>query len=550
MADMRRFLDLTGLGIYDELIKGVISTGDASTLGEAKKYFDDNKGLFEAAGTVKTAQEALQAAIDAVDAKVAAITDGESIDSFADVEAALAGKQAVGDYATKAEAQSYADAKDSAIAEAKKVGTDAQSALDAYKTDNNAAVEALDAKIGEIPEGATATDVIGYVQERTSGIATESALSELQAAVAQAQKDIDAVEADYLKAADKTALEGEITAVETAVATEKSRAEGKEAELAASIKAISDNYLKASDKEELQDNIDTLTGVVETLSEGVDADKVDGVKDLIAYVEEHGAEVTGMQESIADNAEAIEGVVGRMDTAEGKITAVEGAVATKAEQSVLDEAVEALENADAGQIERIAALESAIGESGSVAEDIAAAKQEAINESATAAAAKDAELETKITAAYKKYADDEDALIEARVATLETASATHALNTDVEAVSGKVTTLEGKVSTLETEMDAAQEAIDAKASAADLTALAGRVTTTEGKITTLEGEMNAVEGRLDDAEDTIAEKADASTVEALANRMTTAETNISANTTALSKFTEITESEINSLFAQ
>lgn len=55
-------------------------------------------------------------------------------------------------YATKTEAQGYADAKDAAIADAKKAGTDAM------------------AKIGTIPEGATATTAIGYVDEKIAAI--------------------------------------------------------------------------------------------------------------------------------------------------------------------------------------------------------------------------------------------------------------------------------------------------------------------------------------------------------------------------------------------
>nr|DAT89085.1 MAG TPA: hypothetical protein [Caudoviricetes sp.] len=64
--------------------------------------------------------------------------------TMADVEAK--------DYATKTEAQGYADAKDTAIADAKKAGTDAM------------------AKIGTIPEGATATTAIGYVDEKIAAI--------------------------------------------------------------------------------------------------------------------------------------------------------------------------------------------------------------------------------------------------------------------------------------------------------------------------------------------------------------------------------------------
>lgn len=55
-------------------------------------------------------------------------------------------------YATKAEAQGYANAKDAAIAEAKKAGTDAM------------------AKIGTIPESATAKTAIGYVDEKIAAI--------------------------------------------------------------------------------------------------------------------------------------------------------------------------------------------------------------------------------------------------------------------------------------------------------------------------------------------------------------------------------------------
>lgn len=55
-------------------------------------------------------------------------------------------------YATKTEAQGYADAKDTDIAEAKKAGTDAM------------------AKIGAIPEDAKATTAIGYVDEKIAAI--------------------------------------------------------------------------------------------------------------------------------------------------------------------------------------------------------------------------------------------------------------------------------------------------------------------------------------------------------------------------------------------
>ena len=91
---------------------------------------------------------------------ISAIKDGTTIDSFADVETALAGKQDAGDYATKTEAQGYADAKDAAIAAAKKAGDDAQADVNALETyvgtftavgDEITVVGYVDAKIAAIP---------------------------------------------------------------------------------------------------------------------------------------------------------------------------------------------------------------------------------------------------------------------------------------------------------------------------------------------------------------------------------------------------------------
>ena len=67
------------------------------------------------------------------------------------------------DYATKTEAQGYADAKDTAIAEAKKAGTDAQGAVDA-----------LSNKVGSIPEGSSAITVVGYVDEKVGAIPAQT----------------------------------------------------------------------------------------------------------------------------------------------------------------------------------------------------------------------------------------------------------------------------------------------------------------------------------------------------------------------------------------
>lgn len=265
-------------------------------------------------------------------------------------------------------AKDYADGKDAAIAEAKKAGTDAaaaagaadgkavaaQNAADAAQAD----VDALELLVGTLPEGTAAKDVVDYVNVKTAGIATDAALEELQNQLNGAQGAIDAIEADYLKAADKTELEGKVTAEETA------RTEADNS-LSARIKAVEDDYLKAADKEELQGNIDTVSGAVERLTNGVSAEEVDGVNDLIQYVKDHGTEVTGMKKDISDNASAIDGVAGRVTTAEGKITAVEGAVATKTEKTYVDDADKALSD-------RIATIEGKFTEGEGSVEDMIA----------------------------------------------------------------------------------------------------------------------------------------------------------------------------------
>ena len=65
-----------------------------------------------------------------------------------------------------------------------------------------------------------------------------------------------------------------------------------------------DNAIDAA-ADELQENINTVSAAVELLTNGASADEIDSVNDLIDYVNEHGAEVTGMKADIAANTKAI-----------------------------------------------------------------------------------------------------------------------------------------------------------------------------------------------------------------------------------------------------
>lgn len=299
----KTYISLDKLRVYDEKIKGLIDTKDAATLKSAKDYADGLAVNYDAAGSAASAL---------VDAKA------------------------------------YADGKDAAIQAAHKAGTDAAAAAsvaDGKAVAAQGEVDALEAYVGVIPEGATSTNVVAYVQEKTSGIATEGAMTELGNRVGVVEGKVANIEKDYLVAADKTELEGKITEANTAVATEQSRAEGEEAKLAGRIKTIEDDYLKGSDKTELADAIsdeaeraagveeglaarikaveddylvaadkEALQAQINTIMNNPDAEgAINSINEFTAYVTEHGTIAEGFRtdidknkEDIAANAKAIE----------------------------------------------------------------------------------------------------------------------------------------------------------------------------------------------------------------------------------------------------
>ncbi len=63
-----------------------------------------------------------------------------------------------------AQAKSYADGKDTAIAAAKKAGDDAQSTIDSYKTSNDTRVKAVEDSIGTVPSDKTVVEMISDAQ--------------------------------------------------------------------------------------------------------------------------------------------------------------------------------------------------------------------------------------------------------------------------------------------------------------------------------------------------------------------------------------------------
>ena len=88
-------------------------------------------GVSEGANKVEKSDTNGNIKVDSAEVVVYTHPEKHAIADVDGLQDALDGKQAVGDYATKTEAQDYADAKDEAIAAAKKAGDDAQATADA-----------------------------------------------------------------------------------------------------------------------------------------------------------------------------------------------------------------------------------------------------------------------------------------------------------------------------------------------------------------------------------------------------------------------------------
>lgn len=400
MADTKKFISLAKLGVYHEKEVARVASVVSAAKGEATAYTDQVAANLETKGAAAAVQTKLDEEVTRAKA--------------AEAEALAAAQAAQGE------------------------------------------VDALETYVGTIPEGATATDIVGYVQEKTTGIASSETLQALTDRVGQVETDIDNIEKDYLKAADKT-------------------------ELSNAISAISNDYLKAADKTELQGGIDTNAQAIAAVKEDVDyffkdalgdtdAQQVkDTLKEIQDYIDSDATAAGEMTASIQQNATAIGAVEGRMDTAEADIDELQAKFG-EGEGSVADMI------ADAVAAEK-AAREAADAE-------VQADADKGIEDAAAALAAANA---------ASAHADELNGAMDTRVKSLETASATHALASDVTALAGRVTTAEGEIDTLQTEMDAVEAlaaanktaheanaaAIALKASQADLEALTTRVVTLE-----------------------------------------------------------------------
>lgn len=364
----KKYLDLAGLTGYDAKIKAAIDAKDATTLQGAKAYADSLGANYDAAGSAATAKtQAVQEA--------KGYTDGE----ITKVNAAVAAAKKTAD-------KGVADA-----AAAKAAADKAQGAVDSLKT-----------YVGTIPEEAAVDSVVAYIDKKTSGLANDGVMKELQTTVAQHTTDISG-----LKTRMGTA-EGNITAVQ-------GEADANKAKVDTLIGADTGKSVRTIANEELVTQL-----IPDTASETLDT-----LKEIADWIQKHPNDAAAMNTAI----EKLKTLVGTIPVG---VTATNIAdyiaeVKTALEQSIAAEKSRA-EGVESGLRTDVDALKESVGET-SVATQIEAAKQAAINAAATDATKK----------ADKALAD----------AKAFTTTETGKVKTSVDALSGKVTAAEGKITALE-----------------------------------------------------------------------------------------------------
>lgn len=266
---------------------------------DGAQYVQINKDTGMTSIEVTGDGNAITAAVYDADGRKLTLTKGATYMTSADVDGKIntkVGELKIGD-TTYDTVKAYVDQKTSGIA------TDASlSALTARVTTAEGEIDALQAAIAE---GGAVT--LAIADAKKAGTDAQAAADQAKADAAAAQADVDTLEGKVGIVADGKTVVSMIGDVETAY-------KAKDAELAASIKAISDNYLTSVDKTELQGNIDKK---VDQTSYNAKVTALETADTTLQTNIDNEAKTR----KDADNAQ-----VARIATLEGQITGLSGAM--------------------------------------------------------------------------------------------------------------------------------------------------------------------------------------------------------------------------------
>ena len=428
----KKYIDLAGLTHYDEKIKAVIDSKDAAALKSAKDYADGLSVNYDAAGTAET--------------KVNELANGQVKTNTEAIATLNGGANTEGSVAKAvADAKAGLETKISAV-DAKAVA--AQTAADNAKS----AADAVDAKVGAVPEGSTV-------------------MTEIQKVKDAAYNDAEVRGLIKTNADNITALTGRADAVEGKVTTLIGEDTGKSARTIAN-----EELTKQLIPENAKDSLDTL-------------------QEIAAWIQNH-----------PDDASAMNAAIAALKTKVGDIP--EGATATTV-VAYIKELVDAEKvratGVESGLDTRVNAVEAKLGDGeGSVSKQIEAA----VKVESDARIAADSALDGKITTA-KAAADKAQGDVDA----LKDVVATKAAASDVTALTTRVTAAEKDIDDLQAAIapDGKVTAAIADAKAAGTTAqatadknksdIAALNTTVGGHTTTLSSQgdrISALENKVGD----------------------------------------------------
>ena len=332
--------------------QGYADTAAADALADAKEYVNEVTGG-------KTVSESINATIanystTAQMNEAIAAAKGEAVKHANDLDKAM--DERVDALEADTHTHSFVESelnliKAGDVAKWNAAEQNAKDYADGLNTAMDSRVDALEAKF-------TGEDSVA--DQIADAVAAEAKLRE--DADAELQNAIDAIEADYLVEADKTALQGAIAALDELVGDEAVSKQITDVTnpLAARVKAVEDDYLKAADKTELTNAIATAKqeAVATVLGEGTSAD-FDTLKEVADWILSDTTGAAALQKDVAaikadylkaaDKTE-LEGKItaaqNAADKAQGEVDALEGVVAKKAAQAdleALDDRVEAVE---------------------------------------------------------------------------------------------------------------------------------------------------------------------------------------------------------------
>lgn len=579
MAEIKKYLDTAALTTLVEEIK----KADVATLNSSKSYADGLAKNYDSAGSAATAESNAKAYTDAL-ANGQVATNKSDIETLkgtgeGSVAKAVADAKALVDADVDA-VESIANKNKEDIAAINNAESGILAQAKAYADTEVAEVQGnvdtLSGYVGTFTHD-TAKTVVEYINAKTDGIATSGNLEALGSRVTAVEGKVATIEGDYLKSADKTALEGQISAkadqtaldevsgVANAAATkvaleeEVNRAKGEEARIEGLVTA------EAAKAREEEGKLDARLVEVETFFKTAEGETLDQALDTLVeiqgYITSEGAAADQMVLDIAANKKSIEDHIATDHDFAGADAALkselEGQINAKADSSVVTElsgkvstneqAIEALQGVDTTLSGRIDVLEGQLGESGSVAEDIEAAKQEAISTAAGDATSKANTAESNA----KGYADGLNTAMDARVAVVEGKAHEHTNKSELDLiVSGDKAKWDAAAAKAHEHANSAELAKIVDGDVAKWNAAEGNAKTyADGLNTAMTTKVDGIGGRVSTLETTIVDKAEQDDLEALTTRVSTAEGNIITLTSAINSFTPITSSEVTALFA-